>query len=308
MRWFGIVTGLAMALSPTITAQGAVPDFPPLTYQILGKPVTPPRETQFDFTSKVNGRSYRLQIYVPDKMEPGKTYPVIYFLDGYWYFQPAVDFDTMGDWLPPAIMVGIGYPTDDFKEQCDRRAVDLTVPPDPAAKSLGKSDPAEGDAFLQMIQDEVKPFVEKHYPVDTARQTLYGQSLGGLLVLRQIFRNPAAFQIYIAASPAIFNNDKAVLTDEPAFSEQARTGNVHLRLLITSAELEQYRGGDPKQKLWADYSRMVDNAAELAGRLKALDPKDVVVDYAVFPGKTHSTVTPDCLPRGLVFALGTAAK
>jgi predicted alpha/beta superfamily hydrolase len=128
------------------------------------------------------------------------------------------------------------------------------------------------------------------------------------MVLRQLFRNPSAFQTYIAASPSISWNNQAVLADEGSFSQEAKAGKLHLKLLITSAELEQYRGTDPKQLEWAQRSRMVDNASDLAGRLKLLAPEDVAVDYVLFPGEYHFSVSLACLGRGLCFALKPASK
>ena len=190
-----------------------------------GQPLVSTRESQCDFTSKITGHGYRLMIATPNQYDPAKTYPIVYILDGYWYFRPAVDFDTeAGDRLRSAIIVGIGYPTDDYKTECDRRLLDLSVPADPSAKTSGDIRPADGDAFLRMIQDEVKPFVEKRYRVDRSQQTLYGKSLGGTMVLRQLFRNPADFQNYIAASPSISWNNHGVLVDEASFSAQAKGG------------------------------------------------------------------------------------
>jgi predicted alpha/beta superfamily hydrolase len=304
-----LVPALILAVFGSQFAQGAIDSFPPLEKVGLGKPLVSTRESQFDFTSKITGRSYRLMIAAPYQMDPAKTYPVVYILDGYWYFRPAVDFDTeAGGRLQSAIIVGIGYPTDDYKEQCDRRNLDLCVSPDPSAKASEDIHPADGDAFLRMIQDEVKPFVEKRYPVDKSQQTLYGKSSGGITVLRQLFRNPSAFQTYIAASPAIFYNNKAVLEDETAFSQQAKAGKLHFKLLITSAELEQYRGSDPQQLESAKRKGMVDNASDLAARMKLLDTKDIVVDYVLFPGESHFSVSPASLGRGLSFALKTESK
>lgn len=304
-----VVLALAIAICGGSNARGDENSFPTLERTGKDAPPSSSRETRFDFTSKTTGRAYRLMIAAPYKMDAAKTYPVIYIMDGYWYFRPAVDFGTeAGDRLQSAIIVGIGYPTEDYKEHCDRRMLDLSVPADPAAKNPGDARPADGDAYLRMIQDEVKPFVEKRYPVDKSRQTLYGKSLGGLMVLRQLFRNPEAFQTYVAASPAISWNDKAVLADEAAFATQAKAGKLRLKLLITSAELEQYRGTDPQQLEHANRSRMVDNASELAARLKTLDPANVIVDYVIFPGETHFSVSLACLGRGLSFALKPDVK
>jgi predicted alpha/beta superfamily hydrolase len=292
---------LALVLLSCVQSVAQEPPLPHLDEITHGQPLVSTRETQVDFTSKVTGRRYRLMIAAPYQSDASKTYPIVYIIDGYWYFRPAVDFATeSGDRFQPAIMVGIGYPTDDYKEECDRRLTDLSIPPVPPAKPFGNAPAGDGDAFLRMIRDEVKPFVEKRYRVDTSHQTLYGKSLGGLMTLRQLFRDPAQFQTYIAASPSIARSSFAVLSDEAAFSRRAAAGQLHLKLLITSADLEQ-----PRDEPATKWNRPVDNASDLAARLKVLDPKDVQVDYVDFADETHFSVSLACLGRGLAFALSS---
>lgn len=290
------------------TGASAQTPFPALDKIQEASPLTSSRETRYDFTSKITGRTYRLMVAAPYNLDPAKSYPVVYILDGYWYFRPAVDFTTeAGDRLQSAIIVGIGYPTEDYKRHCDLRSLDLSVPADPA-NTPGESEPGDCDAFLQMIQDEIKPFVEKNLPVDKSKQTLYGKSFGGIAVLRQLFRNPDAYQTYVSASPAIFWNNRAVLAEEATFTQKAKAGTLKLKLLLTTAEGEQYRGTDPKQLERASSSRMIDNASELADRLKALDPERVTVDYTLFPKESHFSVSLACLGRGLSFALPPERK
>jgi len=291
---------LVLALLGCVRVSAQEPALPQLDHISEGKPLVSARETQFDFTSKVTGRGYRLMIAAPYQYDPAKSYPIVYILDGYWYFRPAVDFATeSGDRFQPAIVVGIGYPTDNYKEECDRRLTDLSVPPVPPNKPFGDAPPGEGDAFLRVIRDEIKPFVEKRYRVDTSRQTLYGKSLGGLMALRQLFRDSAQFQTYIAASPSIARSSFAVLADEGSFSRQAAAGKLHLRLLITTADLEQ-----PRDEPATKWNRPIDNARDLAARLKVLDPKNVEVTYVNFADENHYSVSLASLGRGLTFALG----
>ena len=48
---------------------------------------------------------------------------------------------------------------------------------------------------------------------------------------------------------------------------------------------------------------MIDNAAELAQRLAALNPENISVERVVFEGEVHASVPPASLTRGLRFAL-----
>jgi uncharacterized protein len=294
--WFGGVAPLSVwAQEPgransSQTGSGATDE---------GEPVTIPHARQYDLTSKVNGQQYRIMVSAPRGAKPGATYPVVYILDGNYYFATACDTLFVNKFA--AIIVGIAYPTDDYAEIITRRTFDMTISASSPGRPAGHY--GGGDAFLRTIEEDVKPFINARYPSDTSRQILYGCSLGGLMVLRQIFRHPEAYSTYIAASPGIWWNDKEVLADEEAFSRQVKVGGLHLRLLITSAADEQYRGRDVAQLATASKTRMVDNAAELGVRLAALSPGNLKVVYTVFAGENHVSSSEANLSRGLRFAL-----
>jgi uncharacterized protein len=264
------------------------------------EPLSVPRAKQYDITSKINGLKYRVMVSTPRNPDPGKHYPVFYLLDGNWYFMPAAYSDSATDpQLLASIFVGIGYPNDDT-EIDRRRAFDLTPPG--KLKDFFGSKAGGGDDFIRVLLEEVKPLVESHYQVDQARQIIYGKSLGGLLVLHLLFVHPEAFQTYIAASPAIYWDNNSVLAGEKDFSQNVKRDHLRLKVLITSASEEQYRGSDPEiQK--QDVYRMVDNASELASRLGKVSPQNLSVSYAIFSDETHNSVSLAALGRALYFAL-----
>ena len=267
----------------------------------VAKPVIVQRATQYDITSKINGLSYRITVATPRNSDPGKRYPVFYILDGNWYFLPAVGIvPDMSEHLLTPIFVGIGYPTEDGKEIDRRRTLDLT-PPGKQKDSFGI--PAGGgDDFIRVLLEEIKPFIETRYQVDQARQIIYGKSYGGLLVIHLLFNHPDAFQTYLISSPAIYWDNSSVLAGEKAFTLKIKTSNLRLKVLITSAAEEQYRGSDPELQA-EDVYRMVDNASELANRLATISPQNLSVTYAIFPDETHVSVSLASLGRALYFAL-----
>ena len=268
---------------------------------VAAEPLSVPRAQQYDITSKINGLKYRVMVSTPRNADPGKRYPVFYLLDGNWYFMPAAESDSAADpGLLAAIFVGIGYPSDDGAEISRRRAFDLTPPG--KLKDFFGSKAGGADDFIRVLLQEIKPLVETHYQVDQERQIIYGKSLGGLLVLHLLFVHPEAFQTYIAASPAIYWDNSSVLTGEKDFTQKIKTRNLRLKVLITSASEEQYRGSDPKLQAEEIY-RMVDNASELASRLATASPQNLSVTYAIFPDETHNSVSLASLGRALYFAL-----
>jgi predicted alpha/beta superfamily hydrolase len=294
------------SLIPTVVlaigAQQAVHATPPASGPADGVPVTVARARQFDITAASNGRRYRVFVATPVQMEAGKRYPVLYVLDGNAYFRIVADTLTRQSVLgvvAPAIVVAIGYPTDNPREVFPLRSFDLTPSPstDPAMKGRGGG----GPAFLRAIEEDIMPLVESRYPADPARRSFWGHSFGGLFVLNALIAKPALFANYALSSPSIWWNDREVLAALPAFAQRVHTSGKAVRVLLLSAADEQYRGADPV--LLAHDQRLVDNASELAARLATMPAAEVSVQRVIFDGELHETVSPASISRTLRFAL-----
>ena len=256
----------------------------------------PPPRQRFSST-------YQIMVATPASQAPGTLYPVLYVLDGNQYFGTATDaLNRQSHFknVKPAIVVGVGYPTEDFAVLSRERAFDLTPSLSKDTRLTGRY--GGGPAFARVLEEEIKPFVNSRYAVDTSQQIIWGQSYAGLFVLGVMFATPNAYSTYILSSPAIWWNDKEVLQAAPEFEWRAKLGELRVRVLITSAGDEQYRGPDPQRAAGAS-TRMIDNATELAERLMALSPKKVVVQRVIFDGELHDTVSPASLSRTLRFAL-----
>lgn len=261
----------------------------------FGEPqaVVVPNSVQYDLKSAITGRDYRIFISAPADAGPDKAYPVLYMFDGNRGFTRAAGYT-------PAIVVGIGYPLDVVSVIGNRRQLDLT--PTIGASSTVPS--GDADNFLRMLEEEIRPFVEARYNLIADQQALYGYSLGGLAVLRHMFRNPEAFNSYIVVSPSIWWDNRVVLGDEAAFSARVRNEQMKLRVLLTSAGEEQNCDVAELSAQAKDYclsDRMIDNASELAERLQAVNPETLQVTRVVFDDETHGSVPMAALGRALSF-------
>jgi predicted alpha/beta superfamily hydrolase len=178
----------------------------------------------------------------------------------------------------------------------DRRCYDFTMlaqaanlPPRPN----GQEWPEHGgaDSFLNFIETELKPALEKDYTIDAARQTIFGHSLGGLFVLHALFSRPRAFRNYAAGSPSIWWNDRAVLKEKTGFEAfVSGCGNsLAPRLLLTIGAEE--------------LADMVEDAERLAEELQPLVKKGFYAELAKFPEENHVSVLPAAISRVLKFAL-----
>ncbi|HEY4540088.1 MAG TPA: alpha/beta hydrolase-fold protein [Faecalibacter sp.] len=144
--------------------------------------------------SKILGTEREIWINLPasysdTRLHPAK-YPVIYVLDAedqFTFLTGIVNKFQKGHYqeMPESIIVGItnknGDRTKDFTHHNDKH-------------------------FLQFIQMELFPFIEKHYRVQDYR-LLLGHSLGGYFALKTLYHQPETFNGYVAHDPSIWFND-----------------------------------------------------------------------------------------------------
>jgi uncharacterized protein len=298
-----------------------------------------------EFVSKVNGRRYQLKVALPFRAAPVKGYGVLFVLDGNWYFGTAAE--AVRDWnAPEVVVVSIGYPDDPnhvqsvlassvsgripslstwpaFREaEVLQRSRDLTLPASDQALAaqqaitnyrLETSQVGGLDDFLKIIETEIKPLIAAITPIDPANEAIFGDSLGGLAVLHALFTEPEAFRTFIAGSPSIWWNKRAVLADERKFDAAVGSGRASPRVLITVGA-EESTPPTPVPASWnlnlAEVSaqmrsaRMVANARELVGRLKRLRGVQgyFVCDYAEFEKLDHGAASWAAIARGIPFA------
>lgn len=312
-------TALVSALTLALSGAGATAAAPP---EPEGVVVVDGARFQ-DFHSRVTDRDYRLFISVPDVPAPKRGFPVVYVLDGNSHFQTAVSVaraQSLFGEIRPAIVVGVGYPLSRFDEILRTRNRDLTTPI--TAEALARMPPNPGltpentgglDAFLEMIETEVKPRVFRLAAVDTSDETLFGHSLGGLAVVRALMTRTDSYRTFVSASPSLFWNDRAILADEASLAGRIRAGRVAPRVLLMAGALEGssegYRtGGVPMTQAQVDgligVTRMTANPAELGLRLAEMKGgPGYRVETVIFPDESHLSVIPAAISRAFNFAL-----
>jgi predicted alpha/beta superfamily hydrolase len=275
--------------------------------------------SQFDLASKISGRTYRIFVYKPLVPAPPSGYPVIFVTDGNGMFPlAAAQTALLGLAGKGAIVVGIGYPTDDYMRPMMLRYRDLT--PVTADKTLFATQPplAEADQggaselFYRFITEELRLAVSASYPIDAQHQTLYGHSLGGLFVLGVMFKHPESFNNYVASSPSIWWDGRSVLKEESGFLAKAKGAKHPIRVLICvgAKEQEPYSQAPPGNLPLSEVNKkiaeahMVDNARDLAKRLARSGAKSgFTVRFQEFSAEDHLSVIPASISRALGFAL-----
>lgn len=282
----------------------------------VGSPVVLPGAEQFDLTAK-SGLVYRIYLAVPAGKAPERGFPVIYLTDANGNFPillSAVRRQTMGE--AQAVVVGIGYPTEDRREQSERRSFDLTPAASeewlktlpPGGPPLGKS--GGNDQFLEFLQSELKPVIEQKAPIDRSRQALFGHSFGGLFVLHVLFNRADSFQTYLASSPSVWWNGRSVLSEEQAFTKLFADKPLTARLLITVGEWEEAAGpGVPETRaVMLKQRQMVTSARGLADRLTRAGIDGFQVAIRVFDEEDHGSVVLPSASQAARFALESESR
>lgn len=300
---------LMLALLASVVAPAPAKEQSTGNATLAPQPVVLPGAVQFDIDSHHTGRRYRIFVSEPQqRVESG--HPVVYLLDGNAQFPTAHTLARSAARVaqrrePGAaapIVVAIGYPLDGlFDDQA--RAEDYTPPlpiKDPAKD--GKVVKQGGaDRFLAFMQQELKPLIESRYPIDAGNQTLAGHSYGGLFALHVLFTHGEAFQRYVASSPSIWWNQRAVLSERPRLQGKATAA----RLLITVGSLEQppsASGTDQGRGAMLAERRMVDNARDLAASLNAEPANGVPTRFLLLDGENHHSAAFPMLIRAIEFA------
>ena len=198
--------------------------------------VTLPGARMFDLAPRAGGPPWRIFLAVPDAPPPPAGFPAIYLLDANAGFATFAETLRRGSvrsratGIVPAVLVGIGYPATDSYDR-ERRTFDFTAGPgvEGGARATGGR-----DAFLAFIEHELKPLVARLCPVDPARQTLFGHSLGGFFALDVLARDARAFRNYVAVSPSIWWDEPRLVAGLGAARPAAGT-----RLAVLVGEWEQ---------------------------------------------------------------------
>ncbi len=281
---------------------------------VLDEPAQSYRFERFVIDSADHSRRWRVNVGVP--VAPGKApAPVLYMLDGNAAAM-VLDQPMLAELAANAapVLVFIGY-DNDLRVDSAARTLDYTAWIDVADDESGKTVASGGGAFLflDMIERQIKPEVEKRTRIDPTQQSLWGHSLGGLFVLSTLYTRPAAFQHYIAASPSLWWSQGAPQRDlEKQFIDNRRGQPAQLTVMLGGDERSGNRGvRDMNNPRVVAHLRRIggatpDAAWQLSQRLG--DVPGLQVGYREFPGLGHGPMLPASLKATLSQLYGIADR
>lgn len=212
------------------------------------------------------GETRTVIVRVPAGYDRGSAkYPVVYMLDAHApqnsMMAGIVDLESWSGMMPEMIIVGI---------QNTSRTRDLTP-------SRTREGTGGGDKFLDFIEKEVVPLVEKNYRTQPYR-IFAGHSLGGLTAVYAAVSRPDLFNAFIAASPVLHWDDDFVIKRAAEAFKQNREWNKRIFISI---------GDEP------DYVKGFSTFQDLLKRTK---PKNFEAEFRQFKEENHgSNVLPSYL-------------
>lgn len=277
-------------------------------------PIVVPGAQQFDITAK-SGAVYRISLAAPVGAAPAAGWPVIYLTDGNSQFLPLLlAAQRQSREGLSAVVVGIGYPTEDRAVISSRRSWDLTPATDPAwIEKFGRGTVAEKtggrDEFLAFLEEELKPVIGRKYPLNLQQQTLFGHSFGGLFALHVLFHRPAAFQTYLVTSPSLWWNGRSTVADAEEFLKSAAQKPISARVLFMVGELEETSRGVPPERAKVLAERqMVTAARTLSERFSAAGVAGLTSEFRELAEEDHGSVVLPAVHQGVRFALAIAKE
>lgn len=269
--------------------------------------------------SSVTAGNFRILIWRPSVPVPAGGFPVLYAFDGDAFFAmlaghaASLASDAGRAGLAPAMVVAVGYPKGEGT--IERRIHDLTpgsdhhdMPERPNGQPWPKL--GGGDDLLETIERDVKSLVASRYAVSPA-QTLFGHSLGGLMVLHAFASRTGSYSRYVASSPSIWVNGRRIIDDVTTrLSNGPLPRSTTLRLTVGSDEESPSDPGlrpdaDPDlRKIWVKNNRMVGNARDLARSIEDNAPPALDFTFEELQGFNHQSVVPVASHRAVECAMG----
>ncbi len=227
------------------------------------------------------GQTYDLFVSLPeDYATSGKRYPVLFVLDG-WHFPLMASLQNNNIYsgrMPPVIIVNIGHGRG--VNPMPLRARDFT----PAKMA---NEPASGGAaaFLEFLEKEIIPLVDRTYRTVPTDRGLLGHSHGGTFAIYTLLERPGLFQRIVAASPALMLDHGALLGSARAKLKAGLASPV--RLELSAGEQD-------------DLERAIANSTkDFVKLLDELKPAKLDYRFTFYPGENHNSVRFASFPPGL---------
>jgi hypothetical protein len=238
---------------------------------------------------------YLIDVFLPKGYQAKESeyqfpkYPVIYVLNSRPNAVMAAMMRHVSE-MSREIIVGIDFADKDGNsiESFAAYTRDLTPTPDDdwaQASSAGPGGRAED--FINFINNEVKPLINKTYNVNRYNQTLVGHSFGGLFGLYVLFNHSDSFNRYVIASPSLWWDDSVIFNQEEKYAGTHTNLAKKVFLSVGSKELASGPQG------------MIDKIRKMSEKLKSRNYPDLDLWFNIFEDETHLSVVAISIQKGI---------
>lgn len=253
--------------------------------------------------SSYNNKTYQLYVSLPKNYIPGDTlrYPVLYVLDGKFSFDSFHSIRQvldLGKEIKDIIIVAVADNSQTDADWLANRYYDFTPSGVPQSDSLWskmlnipKLRSGGAELFLNTLQEDMIPFIDRHYKTTTDRG-ISGHSLGGLFAGYCLVKKPDLFKRYGMNSPSFWWNNNEILSLEDALVKQNKP--VSADIFLSAGALEG--------------AMMIDPMNKFTNAIKDHDYKGLIMTSQVFDGETHVSVVAACSSRTLRVLYGSNIK
>jgi predicted alpha/beta superfamily hydrolase len=257
---------------------------------------------------------HEIQIALPPSyFKNNKAYPVLWVMDGGWWFEDAVTIvNVLGKkYLPEMIVIGVGSPREVSDEESEkRRLYDFTPTSngpqfDGFGSELARRDIKIGrkgsdgvslggafgfggaPPFLAFLVDTIRPLLARDYRMAN-EHILFGDSGGGIFCTYALLARPEAFANYICGSPALNWGNHELFRMEERYSK------THEDLPV-----KVFFGAGEAELLEAHPLGIVSSMARMVEILKERKYPSLKIYARMFPAEGHLSVIPINLLWGL---------
>ena len=235
---------------------------------------------------------------------------VLYVTDANGMFGSAVEmvrFMQLSAFLPPLLVVGIGYRRGGIAETTIVRTRDFTPTYDASFVKYFPDQTMMGGAaqFLAFIRDELQPWVSARYGVaDDA--TYFGHSQGGLFGTYVMLTEPTTFRRYAIGSPSLWWDADMMFDVEARYAATHDDLPAHAYFAVGAFEDHDGRQREasrlsPEERAGAAlrYIDMVADTERMVAALRSRNYPSLEIESVVLADEFHITVPPLNLSRAL---------
>ncbi len=258
----------------------------------------------YDLPESSNGINYRLYVRPPlIAPKTSEKASCFFFLDALRLFVPASAMTSNYEYYnyhPAAYFIGIGYQNeeDGIPKEINRIRDYTPTTFSPTSKDHFLANNAKEyknsggcDAFLDVVQNEIIPFINKHFDVGDDR-VLIGNSMSGLAAVHAFLTRPNLFNRYVIVSPSIW-------WDDWFYPREKRYVMKQLKMLDESMNLDETRiyfaVGEAEEQFG-----MVTDLYVLVNSLKTMQLKKIKTHLEVLQEEQHEGVFPGAFMKGIL--------